>query len=171
MKHHHANLSWCQNLWCYMLTKKLWRDCSHITISWGEQDQLLSSTENVWENREDQLALAPVAVTGWDWPEFRLSRGCVCVWLVSQSCQALYGLMDWGQPGSSDHGILHARTRVGYLLLLQVVSLTLGFNGASYVSCIDRWILHHQHHLGSLSRGLHSFSFPLVTWVWANPGR
>ena len=95
----------------------------------------------------------------------------MCVWLVSQSCQALYGLMDWGQPGSSDHGILHARTRVGYLLLLQVVSLTLGFNGASYVSCIDRWILHHQHHLGSLSRGLHSFSFPLVTWVWANPGR
>ena len=123
----------CQNLWCYMLTKKLWRDCSHITISWGEQDQLLSSTENVWENQEDQLALAPVAVTGQDWPEFQLSRGCVCV-LVSQSCQGLYGLMVWGQPGSSAHGILHARKQVGYLLLLQVVSLTLGFNGASYVS-------------------------------------
>lgn len=80
----------CQNLWCYMLTKKLWRDCSHITISWGEQDQLLSSTENVWENQEDQLALAPGAVTGRDWPEFQLSRGCVCVLGLSVMSSSLW---------------------------------------------------------------------------------
>ena len=98
-------------------------------------------------------------------------KGCVCVLHCSVMSSSLWShglrptrvLCPWNFTGKN--------TGVGYLFLLQVISLTLGSNGISYVSCIGRWILYHWHHLGSLSWGLHSFSFPPVTWVWANPER
>ena len=57
--------------------------------------------------------------------------------------------MDHRSPGSSVHGILQAR-------ILEWVAMP-SFKGASqprdgtrvsYVSCIGRWVLYHQHHLG-----------------------
>ena len=47
----------------------------------------------------------------------------------------------WESPGKN--------TGLGCHFLLQGIFLTQGSNPSSYVSCIGRWVLYHQHHLGS----------------------
>ena len=67
-----------------------------------------------------------------------------------QSCLTLCDSMDGNPPGSSVHGILKART-----LEWIATSFSRGSSWprdspwVSYVSCVGRWILYHQHHLGS----------------------
>ena len=69
-----------------------------------------------------------------------------------QLCLTLYDPMDCSPPGSSVHGVLQAR-----ILEWVAVSLSGGSSRprdqthVSYVSCIDRRVLYHQCHLGSLS--------------------
>ena len=67
-----------------------------------------------------------------------------------QSCPILCNLIDHGLPGSSVHGILQAR-------ILEWVAISFS-RGSSWprdrtliscISCIDRWVLYHRHHLGS----------------------
>ena len=59
--------------------------------------------------------------------------------------------MDRSPPGSSVHGILQAR-----ILKWVATSYSRGYSQSrdetcvSYVSCIGRWVLYHQQHLGSL---------------------
>ena len=48
-------------------------------------------------------------------------------------------------PGSSVHGILKAR-----ILEWVAISYSRGFSEPEYVSCIGRWVLYHEHQLGSL---------------------
>jgi len=66
------------------------------------------------------------------------------------SCSVVSNSMDCNPPGSSVHWILQARR-------LEWVAMP-SFRGSSwpkdrtqvsYVSCIGRWVLYHQHHLGS----------------------
>ena len=75
-----------------------------------------------------------------------------CAWLcwVAQSCPTLCSPTDRSPPGSSVHWILQART---------LESAAISFSGEtsrpedqidfSGVSCIGKWLLYHEHHLGS----------------------
>ena len=69
-----------------------------------------------------------------------------------QSHLTLWDPMDCSLPRSSVHGILQAR-----ILELVAISCSSGSSWprdqthVSYVSCIGRWVLYHQHHLGSPS--------------------
>ena len=79
-----------------------------------------------------------------------------------QSCPTLCNPRDYSLPGSSVHGILHAR-------ILEWVAISFSRKSSqprdqtciSDVSCIDWQVLYHEHHLGSpkspiQSRGLHA---------------
>ena len=67
-----------------------------------------------------------------------------------QSCPSLCDPMDCSPPGSSVHGILQAR-------ILEWVAMPSSRGSfqprdqtqVSCVSCLDRWVLYHEHHLGS----------------------
>ena len=67
-----------------------------------------------------------------------------------QSCPTLCNPLDCSPPGSSVHAILQAR-------ILEWVSMPFSRGSSqprdqthlSYVSCIGRWVLNHQRHLGS----------------------
>ena len=69
---------------------------------------------------------------------------------VAQSCPALCDPKDCSPPGASIHGILQAR-------ILEWVAITFSrgsscprdLTAVSYISCIGRQVLYHQHHLGS----------------------
>ena len=69
---------------------------------------------------------------------------------LPQSCLTLCDTMDCSLPGSSVHRILQAR-------ILEWVALP-SSKGSSQprdgtcISCIDMWVLYHQHHLGSLNQ-------------------
>ena len=75
---------------------------------------------------------------------------CVCVSVHAQSCPTLWDLIDHSLPGSSVHGIFHAR-------ILKWVAISYSRESSqpkdqtpvSYVSCIGRRVLYHQYHLGS----------------------
>ena len=69
--------------------------------------------------------------------------------LSSFSRAQLSDPMDYSPPGSSAHGILQAK-------ILEWVAMPssrdlphAGIKPLSHVSCIGRWVLYHQHHLGS----------------------
>ena len=71
---------------------------------------------------------------------------CVCAKLL-QSCLALCDSMDCSPPGSYVHGILQA----GILDWVAMPSSRASSQPRdqtciSYVSCIGRWVLYHQHH-------------------------
>ena len=74
---------------------------------------------------------------------------CVCDKLF-QLCLTPCDSMDCSPPGSSVHGILQAR-------ILEWVAMPSSMGSSrprdrtcvSYVSCISRWVLYHQRHLGS----------------------
>ena len=77
---------------------------------------------------------------------------CVCLLPAKllQSCLTLCNPMNCSLPGSSVHGILQART-------LEWVAMTFSRGSSrprdrthiTYTSCIGRWILFHEGHLGS----------------------
>ena len=68
-----------------------------------------------------------------------------------QSCPTLCDSLDCSSPGSSVHGILPAR-------ILELVAMPSSKGSSqlrdqthvSYISCIGRWVLYHEFHLGSL---------------------
>ena len=73
---------------------------------------------------------------------------CVCV-LVAQLCLPLCDPMDYSLPGSSVHGILQERILKWVAMPSSRGSSRLrDGTRASYVSCTDRWVLHHLCHLG-----------------------
>ena len=77
-----------------------------------------------------------------------------------QSCLTLCDPVDSGSPGSSVQGILQARILEGVAMLSSRGSSQLrDQTRVSYVSCIGRQVLYHQHHLGSLV---------VVTWIKYN---
>ena len=75
---------------------------------------------------------------------------CLCAEPL-QSCLTLYDPVDYRLAGCSVHGILQER-------ILEWVSMPSSRGSSqlrdqthvSHVSCIGRWVLYHQHHLGSL---------------------
>ena len=74
---------------------------------------------------------------------------CVCAKSL-QSCLTLGDSMDCIPPGSSVHGILRAR-------ILERVAISSSRRSSrprdrtlvSHVFCVGRWVLYHQHYLGS----------------------
>ena len=72
--------------------------------------------------------------------------------------------MNYRIPGSSVHGILPSRTlEYGATSSSRGSSQPKDQNHISYVSCISRQILYHQHHLGSpLPRTAYSSPIPLL---------
>ena len=85
---------------------------------------------------------------------------CLCAkWL--QSYPILWNSMDRSPPGSSVHGDSPGKnTGVGCHALLQGLFLTQGSNILSYVSCISRWVIYHQRHLGSLENNKQVLKYP-----------
>ena len=90
------------------------------------------------------------------------AHGTDCVHSQSlQLCQTLCDPMDHRLPGSSVHGILQAR-----ILEWVAMSSSKGSSWSrdqiciSYVSCIGRQVLYHQHHLE------HSMKVKSLSWVW-----
>ena len=76
-------------------------------------------------------------------------HGCMCAKSL-QSCLTLGDSMDCIPPGSSVHGILRAR-------ILERVAISSSRRSSrprdrtlvSHVFCVGRWVLYHQHYLGS----------------------
>ena len=67
-----------------------------------------------------------------------------------QTCPTLCDSMDYSSPGASVHGILQARTLEWVAMpFSRGSSQTRDQTHVSWVSCIGRWILYHQCHLGS----------------------
>ena len=80
------------------------------------------------------------------WVELCFPKGCSQ--MLSPVC--LCDPMDWSLPDSSVHGILQARILEWVAISSSRASSQAGDpSHVSYVSCIGRWILHQQHHLGS----------------------
>ena len=86
-----------------------------------------------------------------EWVAISFSNTCMPAKLL-QSCSTLCNPMDSSPPGSSVHGILRLR-------ILEWVAMPSSRGSSqlrdgtcvSYVSCIGRQVLYHQHHLGSPS--------------------
>ena len=77
-----------------------------------------------------------------------------------QSCLTLCNSIDCNPPGSSVHGILQARILEGVAMSSSRGSFQLrDQTRVSYASCIGRWVLYHECHLGSL-----------ITSLWCPPG-
>ena len=72
-----------------------------------------------------------------------------------QSWGTLSNAMDCSLPGSSVHGILQARNGLPF----PSGDLPRDQTRVSYISCIGRWVLYHQHHLGSLLNQTHPVNF------------
>ena len=93
------------------------------------------------------------------------SQKCFVSWLCVhakslQSRLTLCDPVDSGSPGSSVQGILQARILEGVAMLSSRESSQLrDQTRASYVSCIGRQVLYHQHHPGSPV---------VVTWIKYN---
>ena len=62
---------------------------------------------------------------------------------ADQSCLTLCDPTDWGPPGSSVHGILHARILEWVALSPPGALPDPGIKPKTQVSCISRWILYH----------------------------
>ena len=104
-----------------------------------------------------------------------ISQFGVCACSVAQSCLTLCGPMDCSLPGSMDcsppgssvHGILQERIlEWGTIFCSRGFSRSKDRTRVSYVSCIGRQVLHHQHHLGSPSIWQHCvFLKKHVAWT------
>ena len=81
-----------------------------------------------------------------------LKRIRVCAKLL-QSFMTLFSPTDCNPPGFSVHGILQARILEWVAMLsLRRSSQARDQTRVSYVSWIGRWVIYHQHHLGSPKR-------------------
>ena len=75
---------------------------------------------------------------------------CVCVYMCAQSCLTLCDSMDCSLPWSTVHGVLQARILEWVALpFSRGTSWPRDWTCVSYVSCIGRWVLYHNHHPGS----------------------
>ena len=75
---------------------------------------------------------------------------CCVLCLVARSCLTLCDPMDCSPPGSSVHGDSPGKnTGVSCYALLQKIFPTQNHACLSHASCIERWVLYQQHHLGS----------------------
>ena len=82
-------------------------------------------------------------------PKIMTHLVCVCAKSL-QSCPTLCNPMDCSPPGSSVQGILQAGILEWVSMLSsRVSSQPRDRTFISYVSCIDRQVLYHWHHLGS----------------------
>ena len=89
--------------------------------------------------------------------------GCVCVYLVAQSCPSLCVPMDCDQPGPSPWNFPGKNTGVGCISFSRGSSQPRDGTHISWVSCLSRQILYHQSHLGSdVSQG--SSSKTVIEW-------
>ena len=101
---------------------------------------------------------------GWVMGYIYIASKCMYAKLL-QPCLTLCHSMDHSLPGSSVHGILHAR-------VLEWVAMS-SYRGSSWprsrtmslVSCIGRWVLYHQCHLGSPG-GKSGGKDKLRNWEW-----
>ena len=101
---------------------------------------------------ERNIQMSPISTTTFKQYDF-LTMGtacaCVCAKLL-QSCSTLCDPMDCNPPASSVHRILQART-------LEWVAMPTSGRATwprdqtcvSCISCIGRWVLYHNRHLGS----------------------
>ena len=86
-----------------------------------------------------------------------LSLSCVCVCVRAcmhakslQSCSTLCDPMDGSPPGFSVYGILQPSVLAWVAMPSSSgCSRPRDRTCVSYISCTDRWVLCHQHHLGS----------------------
>ena len=69
--------------------------------------------------------------------------------LSLQPCPTLCDPKDHSSPGSSVRGILQARILEWVAMLSPGDLPYLGIEPASHVSCMGRWVLYHQRHLGN----------------------
>ena len=80
----------------------------------------------------------------------------------------LCNLMDCSRPGSSVHEILQARiTELVAMPSSRGSFLTQGSN--PYLSCIGRWVLYLQCHLGSPMTNFIAVQWPSCVWLFATP--
>ena len=85
----------------------------------------------------------------WEMQTAHPSQRCLCASQVA-SVVSLCNPMDCSPPGSSVHGILQARILEWVAMpSCRGSSLPRDWTHVSYVSCIGRWVLCHQRHLGS----------------------
>ena len=78
-----------------------------------------------------------------------------------QSCPILCNPMDYSPPSSSVHGILQARRLEWAAMPCSRGSSRPKYQTrVSYVSCIGRRVLYHQHHMGSPYKILVVFKLP-----------
>ena len=84
----------------------------------------------------------------------------MCVYVKSlQLCPTVCDPTDCSPPGSSVHGILQARILEWAAMPVSRGSSQLrDRTHVTYVSCIGRWVLSHQHHLGSLA-------YTVIKWL------
>ena len=69
--------------------------------------------------------------------------------LVAQLCLTVCDPIDCSPPGFSVHGILQARILEWVAMPSKGSSRLRDRTHVSYISCIGRWVLYHQRHLGS----------------------
>ena len=90
-----------------------------------------------------------------------------CHCLVTKSCSIHCDLLDCNPPDSSDNEILQAR-------ILEWVAMPLSRGSSqpqdwtclSYVSCIERYVPYHWHHLGSSIYCIEACIFLLSLWKY-----
>ena len=87
----------------------------------------------------------------WLFPFLGMPLWILCILAkLFHSCPTFCNPMDYSPPGSSVHGILQARILEWVATLFsRGSSQPRDWNQLSCFSCIGRWILYHQRHLGS----------------------
>ena len=96
------------------------------------------------------VAKVKINIRVWYLKLFTIWAFTICVCSVAQSCLTRCNPKDCSPPGSSVHAILQARI-LGWVAMpfSRGSSWPRDLTHVSYVSCIGRRILYHQHHLGS----------------------
>ena len=127
-------VNWEQRLVCGRLCK--WGDdAQEADVGQGQPSWLWGCAS------ASGLPITPSSFLQW-----QMSYRC----LVAQSSLTLCNPMDCSSPGSSVHGILQARTLEWAVLpSSRRSSRPRDRTQVSHVSCIGRWVLYHERHLGS----------------------
>ena len=122
-----------------------WWGCESVGVKHGSLDTVKSASSK---------CTAPAV------PRFPRHQGLVSTWwrLLAHPCMhahrfsrvRLWDPVNHSSPGSSVHGILQARILEWVTVLSsRGSSWSRDWTCASYVSCINRQVLYHWHHLGS----------------------
>ena len=129
---------------------------SRITIRFSHSTSgcLLKTNENTTLKRYMHLMFTEIVfIIDKMWKQlkclWRDEKYVVCA-KSPQSCPTLCNPMKYSQPGSSVHGILQARILEWVAIpSSRGSSLPKDRTHVSYVSCVGRQVLYHQHHLVS----------------------